>query len=50
VQAVVIDFKFQYANNFEHGRAKVEINNFWGAIDKTGKLIEPATHKYASDW
>jgi WG repeat protein len=47
---VVIDFKFQYGNNFEHGRAKVEINNFWGAIDKTGKLIEPATHKYASDW
>jgi hypothetical protein len=47
---VVIDFKFQYANNFENGRAKVEINNLWGAIDKTGKLIEPATHQYTSGW
>jgi hypothetical protein len=47
---VVIDFKFQYANNFENGRAKVEINNLWGAIDKTGKIIEPATHQYTSGW
>ena len=47
---VVIDFRFQYANNFENGRAKVEINNLWGAIDKTGKLVEPATHQYTSGW
>lgn len=47
---VVIDFKFQYATNFESGRAKVEINNLWGAIDKTGKIIEPATHQYTSGW
>lgn len=47
---VAIDFKFQYANNFENGRAKFELDNLWGAIDKTGKIIEPATHKYASDW
>lgn len=47
---VVIDFKFQYANNFENGQAKFELNNLWGAIDKTGKIIEPATHKYASGW
>jgi len=47
---VVIDFKFQYANNFENGKAKVEINDLWGAIDKTGNIIEPATHKYTSGW
>ena len=47
---VVIDLKFQYANSFENGRAKFEINNLWGAIDKSGKIIEPATHKYTSDW
>ena len=47
---VVIDFKFQYANAFEKGRAKVEINDLWGAIDKTGKIIEPATHQYTSGW
>jgi hypothetical protein len=46
---LVVDFKFQYANKFENGRAKVEINNLWGAIDNTGKIIEPATHKYTSD-
>ena len=47
---LIVDFQFQYANKFEQGRAKVEINNLWGAIDKTGKIIEPATHKYTSDW
>ncbi|WP_416437619.1 WG repeat-containing protein [Phnomibacter sp. MR] len=47
---LVVDFEFQYANKFENGRAKVEINNLWGAIDKKGKVIEPAKHKYASDW
>ena len=47
---VVIDFQFQYATNFENGRAKFEMKNLWGAIDKTGKIIEPATHHYASGW
>jgi hypothetical protein len=48
--SLVVDFQFQHANKFENGKAKVEINNLWGALDKTGKLIVPATHKYASDW
>lgn len=47
---IIVDFQFQYAYKFENGRAKVEINNLWGAIDKTGKIIEAATHKYTSDW
>jgi hypothetical protein len=47
---VVIDFKFEAAHTFENGRAKVKLNNLWGAIDKTGNLIEPAIHKYTSDW
>jgi hypothetical protein len=47
---IVIDLKFQYANNFENGKAKFEMNNLWGAIDKTGKIVEPATHKYTSGW
>jgi hypothetical protein len=46
---LVIDFQFQHANKFENGQAKVELNNLWGAIDKTGKIIEEATHKY-SKW
>lgn len=47
---VVIELRFQNATQFEDGRAKVEIDNLWGAIDRTGKLIEPATHKYTSGW
>ena len=47
---IIIDFQFQHANKFENGRAKVEINNLWGAIDKTGKIVVPPTHKYATDW
>lgn len=47
---LVVDFKFEYAEPFENGRAKFRSNNLWGAIDKTGKIIEPATHKYTSGW
>jgi hypothetical protein len=47
---VVIDFKFQYANNFENGKAKFQLNNLWGAIDKAGKIVEPATHQSNSGW
>jgi hypothetical protein len=47
---VVVDYQFQYANKFENGKTKVEVNNLWGAIDKTGKFVEPATHKYTSGW
>jgi hypothetical protein len=43
---VIIDFKFQNVTNFEKGRPKVEITHLSGAIDKTGKIIEPATNKY----
>ncbi len=45
---IIIDFQFQYANKFENGQAKFELNNLWGAIDKTGKIVEEATHKYAT--
>jgi hypothetical protein len=44
---IIIDLQFQYANKFENGQAKIEINNLWGAIDKAGKIIEEATHKFA---
>jgi hypothetical protein len=44
----VIDLKYQYANKFEGGKAKIEIDNLWGEIDKTGKILEPASHKYSS--
>lgn len=47
---VVIDFQFQFAQIFENGLAKFQHNNLWGAIDKTGKIVEQATHKYTSDW
>jgi hypothetical protein len=45
---LIIDFQFQYANKFENGLAKFELNNLWGIVDKTGKVIEQATHKYAT--
>ncbi len=47
---VVIDIKFQYANNFENGQAKFELNNLWGAIDKTGRVVIEPTHQYTSGW
>ncbi|TCC99171.1 WG repeat-containing protein [Pedobacter hiemivivus] len=45
---VVVDLQFQYASKFEKGQAKIEINNLWGAINKSGKIIEEATHKYST--
>ena len=47
---LVINYQFDYANKFENGQAKVQVNNLWGAIDKTGKFIVQPTHKYATDW
>ncbi|HEY4197407.1 MAG TPA: WG repeat-containing protein [Mucilaginibacter sp.] len=47
---IVIALKFQYADKFEKSQAKIELGNLWGAIDKTGKIIIPATHKYGSGW
>ena len=47
---VIIDFQFQYANKFENGKAKFELNNLWGAVDKTGKIIIEPIHKYTSDY
>ena len=41
---VIIKMLFQYACKFENGQAKVEINNVWEMIDKSGKTIAPATH------
>ena len=45
---IIIELQFQYANKFQNGQAKCELNNLWGTIDKTGKIIEQATHKSAS--
>lgn len=41
------DFKFQYARGFEGGKAKVQMDNKWGAIDKTGAVVVDFTHQYA---
>lgn len=45
---IIIALQFQYADKFENGQAKFELNNLWGTIDKTGKVIEPATHESAT--
>ena len=45
---LIIPFEFEYASKFESGKAKIELNDLWGSIDKTGKIIEKATHKYAT--
>ena len=47
---VVLDYQFQYALKFENGKAKVEVNNRWGAIDKTGKFLVQPIHDYATGW
>ncbi|MDX2002737.1 MAG: WG repeat-containing protein [Chitinophagales bacterium] len=43
-----IPFKYNYANSFKNGEAKVQVNKLWGAIDKSGKFIEQPTHPYAT--
>jgi hypothetical protein len=47
---LVIPFQFEYAIKFENGKGKIELNGLWGAIDKSGKIVEKPTHKYATDW
>ncbi|HYG14182.1 MAG TPA: WG repeat-containing protein [Bacteroidia bacterium] len=44
---LIIECQFEYAMPFENGIAKIQLNNLWGKIDRTGKIIEPPTHKYA---
>ena len=41
------EFKFQYARAFVGGRAKVQLDNKWGAIDKKGNVVVDFIHKYA---
>ncbi len=41
------EFKFQYALAFEGGKAKVQMDNKWGAIDKKGNVVVAFTHPYA---
>ncbi len=47
---LVVDFKFEYAEPFQNGRAKFKSDSLWGAIDKTGKIIEQPIHQYSSGW
>lgn len=47
---LVVDFQFQHAKKFENGRGKIQLNNLWGAVDKTGKIIIEPKHKYTSDF
>jgi hypothetical protein len=45
---LVINYQFSDATKFENGRAKVMVNDLWGAIDNTGKIIEPIKHDDSS--
>ena len=47
---LVIPFQFEYAVKFENGKGKFELNELWGAIDKSGKIVEKPTHKYGDGW
>lgn len=47
---IAIDFQFQYANKFVKGQAKFQMNNLWGTIDKTDKIIIEPKHKYPTDF
>jgi len=38
------EFKFQYARAFEGGKAKVQMGNKWGAIDKKGNVVVEFTY------
>lgn len=41
------EFKFQSARGFEGGKAKVCMDNKWGAIDMNGDVVVDFTHEYA---
>ncbi len=41
---LVVDYKFQYASKFVNGRSKIQLNNQWGSVDKTGKIIMEPKH------
>ncbi len=41
------EFKFQYARAFEGGKAKVQLDNKWGAIDKRGAVVVDFINQYA---
>lgn len=41
------EFKFQYARRFEGGKAKVQLDSKWGAIDKHGTVVADFIHQYA---
>lgn len=47
-EKIIIDLQFQYATKFENGQAKFELNNLWGTIGITGKIIEQAKHNSAT--
>lgn len=47
---LVVPYKFDHATKFENGRGIIQLNNLWGAIDKTGKIIIEPIHKYTSDF
>ncbi len=44
---LVLDFIYDDAESFEHGLAKVKVNNKWGVINKNGKVVLPI--KYDED-
>ncbi len=47
---LIVNFQFEYACKLENEKAKFELHKLWGAINKTGKIIEEPKHKYVSDF
>jgi len=41
------EFKFQYARGFDGGKAKVQMDNMWGAIDKKGIVVVEFMYPHA---
>jgi len=46
---MITPFKYDYADSFKAGLAKVEIESKWGFIDKSGKEIIPIKYDHARD-
>ena len=47
---IVIPCKYEYADDFSEGLARVKINKKYGFIDKTGEEVIPCKYEYADDF
>ncbi len=47
---MMVPFKFDYADDFYDGMAKVKVSDKWGFVNTQGKLVVPCKYDYADDY